>query len=54
MSVGTLMSTGFKTTFEKLDDWDIYHRFLEQNPDVKERYEAHKTFEILKNDNGKR
>ena len=32
---------------EKLRDWDVFQRFLEHNPDVKERYEVHKTYEIL-------
>ena len=35
---------------EKLEEYDWFYRFLEQNPDVKARYEAHKTYEILKNE----
>ena len=37
----------FKVLEEKLGDWDVFQSFLEQNPDVKERYEVHKTYEIL-------
>lgn len=36
---------------QKIEEYDWLMRFLEQNPDIKERYEAHKTFEILNNDN---
>lgn len=32
---------------EKIKEWDWFQRFLEQNPDVAERYEVHKTYEIL-------
>ena len=35
---------------EKIEEWDMFTRFLEQNPDVKEKYEIYKTFEILKDD----
>ena len=35
---------------EKLEEYDWFYRFLEQNPDVKERYETHKTYEILKDE----
>jgi len=37
---------------EKLEQWDCFDRFLAMNLDVKARYEVHKTYEILKNDNG--
>lgn len=36
-----------KLVAEKLEEWEWFHRFLESNPDVKERYEVHKTYEIL-------
>jgi hypothetical protein len=36
-----------KLVAEKLKEWEWFHRFLESNPDVKERYETHKTYEIL-------
>ena len=39
-----------KLVSEKLEEYDWFYRFLEQNLDVKERYERHKTFEILNND----
>ena len=32
---------------EKIKEWDWFQRFLEQTPDVAERYEVHKTYEIL-------
>lgn len=35
---------------EKIEEWDIFYRFLDRNPDVKEKYETYKTFEILKDD----
>jgi hypothetical protein len=44
----------FKLVAEKLEEWNIYQRFFELNPDVAERYKVYKTYEILKNDNGKR
>lgn len=45
---------GFTLITEKISEWDVYQRFLELNPDVKERYEVHKTYEILKDDNRNR
>jgi hypothetical protein len=35
---------------EKLEQWEWFQRFLEQNPDIEERWVQHKTYEILKND----
>jgi hypothetical protein len=35
---------------EKLEQWQWFERFLEQNPDIEERWAQHKTYEILKND----
>lgn len=32
---------------DKLEQWDIFQRFLALNPDIAERYEIHKTYEIL-------
>ena len=40
----------FKTTRERLEEWDWLQRFLEQNPDVEKRWQQHKTYEILKKD----
>jgi len=35
---------------EKLEQWDWFERFLAQNPDIKLRWEQHKTYEILNNE----
>lgn len=35
---------------EKLEQWIWFERFLALNPDVKERWEQYKTYEILKNE----
>ena len=35
---------------EKLEQWDWFERFLGLNPDVAERWETHKTYEILKDE----
>ena len=35
---------------QKLQEWEWYARFIEMNPDVKDRWEQHKTFEILKDE----
>lgn len=43
----TYSNPKIKLTAEKLVEWEWFHRFLESNPDVKERYEVHKTYEIL-------
>lgn len=47
-------NTNIKLVAEKLDEWDVFQRFLEYNTDIKERYAVFKTYEILKNDHGKR
>mgnify|MGYP006269183885 CR=1 FL=1 len=44
----------YKLVAEKLEEWDWFMNFLEQNPDIKEKYQAHKTYEILKDDHGQR
>ena len=43
----------FKLTAERLTEWSWYERFIAQNPDLQHRWEQHKTYEILKNDNVK-
>ena len=53
-TAGSIPRANFKLVAEKLEEWDIYQRFFELNPDVAERYKVYKTYEILKNDNGKR
>ena len=35
---------------ERLEEWVYLKNFLELNPDVAERYEVHKTYEILNNE----
>ena len=40
----------YRLVAEKLEEWDIFYRFLEHNPDIKEKYQVYKTYEILKND----
>ena len=40
----------YKLVAQKLQEWDWFDRFIETNPDVKERWEQHKTYEILKNE----
>lgn len=35
---------------QKLEEWEWYSRFIEMNPDLKERWEQHKTYEILNNE----
>lgn len=35
---------------EKLEQWEWYTRFIEMNPDLQDRWEQHKTYEILKNE----
>lgn len=40
----------FKLITEKIQEWGWMNSFINSNPDIKERWEQHKTFEILKND----
>lgn len=35
---------------EKLEQWTWFERFLAVNPDVEQRWEQHKTYEILKDE----
>lgn len=39
---------------EKLEQWEWFMRFIATNPDLEDRWEQHKTYEILKNDHGNR
>ena len=41
----------YKLTAERLEEWQWFQNFLNQNPDIKERYAVHKTYEILKDKN---
>jgi hypothetical protein len=50
---GSLLEDGRRRwllSSEKLEQWDWFERFLEQNPDIEERWAQHKTYEILKNE----
>jgi len=49
-SSGSVHPTNFKLVAEKLVEWEWYERFIAQNPDLKDRWEQHKTYEILNND----
>jgi hypothetical protein len=44
---GNGVNPNYKLVGEKIIEWDWFQRFLDQNPDVAERYEVHKTYEIL-------
>lgn len=33
---------------EKLEEWEWYARFIAMNPDLQDRWDQHKTYEILK------
>lgn len=46
-----ISTTNVTLVADKLEEWDMFNRFLELNPDVKLRWEQHKTYEILNNDN---
>ena len=45
-----ISTTNVTLVAEKLEEWDIFQRFLEYNPEIKEQYQVYKTYEILKND----
>lgn len=38
----------FKLTAERLLEWQWYNRFIAMNPDLQERWQQHKSYEILK------
>lgn len=38
---------------EKLKQWEWFEQFMVTNPDIKERWEQHKTYEILKDEHVK-
>ena len=46
-----ISTTNVTLVAEKIEEWDWFDRFIETNPDVKERWEQYKTYEILKDDN---
>lgn len=43
-------SSNYVLIREKIEEWNIFYRFLEHNSDIKEKYQVYKTYEILKND----
>ena len=43
-------SANYKLVAEKLREWEWMERFIASNPDVKLRWDQHKTFEILKDE----
>ena len=45
-----ISTTNVTLVADKLEEWDIFQRFLEHNPEIKEQYLVYKTYEILKND----
>lgn len=45
-----ISTTNVTLVAEKIEEWEVFHRFLELNLDIKEKYETYKTFEILNND----
>ena len=47
------VNINYKLTAERLEEWQWFTNFMDQNPDVKERFAVHKTYEILKDDNQK-
>jgi len=47
------IQTTFKLVADRLVEWEWYERFIAQNPDLKDRWEQHKTYEKLKDDNVK-
>ena len=49
-STGGGAGGNFRLVAEKLVEWDVFQRFLEYNPEIKEKYAVFKTYEILKND----
>ena len=48
LNYNPIRDSNFKTSFEKINEYEWLQNFLEQNPDVKLRWEQHKTYEILK------
>ena len=45
-----ISTTNVTLVAEKIEEWDMFNRFLEQNPDIKEKYETYKIYEILKDE----
>lgn len=51
---GFSSGVNYKLTAERLEEWQWFQNFMDQNPDVKERFAVHKTYEILNNDQTKK
>lgn len=47
---GAGSSSNYVLIQERIEEWNVFYRFLEHNPDIKEKYQVYKTYEILKND----
>lgn len=47
---GSFDGSGYVLVQQRLQEWEWHCRFIEMNPDIKERWEQHKTYEILKNE----
>jgi hypothetical protein len=45
-----VIEQGHTLVQDKLEQWEWYARFIEMNPDLHDRWEQHKTYEILKNE----
>lgn len=51
---GFTSGENYKLTAERLEEWQWFQNFMDQNLDVKERFAVHKTYEILNNENTKK
>lgn len=43
-----ISNTNVALVAEKIEEWDMFYRFLEYHPEIREKYEVYKTYEILK------
>ena len=48
--ISNVTPVAYTLVSEKLKEWDWLQRFIETNPDLKDRWEQHKTYEILKDE----
>lgn len=48
--MGTYQDNKVTLVAEKLEEWEVFQHFLSYNPVIQEKYNAFKTYEILKND----
>ena len=47
-------TNSYVLTQQRLEEWEWYRNFITMNPDLQERWEQHKTYEILKNEHVER